>query len=431
MTRRNTLETLVAFLGLGMVVYGGRIQEGTLTGSVVFVVGFVVCWIGIAPWKFYARNYVCPVCRDSFGGGKEGSISESSHLKETHPGFYGWSHTWTRLTAVLMVLLFGSIPTIVLASSIPSLSGIANWTFLVFVGLGAVLALDFIDFHFVTKRFRKKWILLNPEPEEEKDSKTLQIGPEKLTQGVAAWNKFTGGHEQLFGGLMAAGLKKKGSFASGYGIYFTSQRIIGVRTSKWFVLILIIAALGGIGGGVAVGLAIGSAPGLAYLIAFPIITVVIGLGQRRLRFDNVITLEELDKRKDFDIRRDNISEIELKRPGAVRRGHLTIVPKSGKAVGFLITQEPGVFDRLQGLVAGFSFVPPPTWHKEGRQASDYLTQSTQDTLSQRDNYLAEESPEVLDEKHVESRDFQLCPHCATMVPRDTTICPSCGKVIAH
>ena len=75
----------------------GRIQEGTLTGSVVFVVGFVVCWIRIAPWKFYARNYVCPVCRDSFGGGKEGSISESSHLKETHPGFYGWSHTWTVL----------------------------------------------------------------------------------------------------------------------------------------------------------------------------------------------------------------------------------------------------------------------------------------------------------------------------------------------
>src|SRR2546423_1802833 len=72
MTRRNTLETSVAFLGLGMVVYGGRIQEGTLTGSVVFVVGFVVCWIGIAPWKFYARNYVCLVCRDSFGGGKEG-----------------------------------------------------------------------------------------------------------------------------------------------------------------------------------------------------------------------------------------------------------------------------------------------------------------------------------------------------------------------
>jgi hypothetical protein len=293
------------------------------------------------------------------------------------------------------------------------------------------LALDFIDFHFVTKRFRKKWILLNPEPEEEKDSKTLQIGPEKLTQGVAAWSKFTGGHEQLFGGLMAAGLKKKGSFASGYGIYFTSQRIIGVKTSKWFVLILIIAALGGIGGGVAVGLTIGPTPALAYLIAFPIITVVIGWGQRRLRFDDAMTLEELDKRKDFDIRRDNISEIELKRPGAVRRGHLTIVPKSGKAVGFLITQEPSVFDRLQGLVAGFSYVPPPTWHKEGRQASDYSTQSTQDTLSQRDNYLAEESPEVLDEKHVESRDFQLCPHCATMAPRDTTICPSCGKVIAR
>src|SRR5207247_9175218 len=117
--------------------------------------------------------------------------------------------------------------------------------------------------------------------------------------------------------------------------------------------------------------------------------------------------------------------IELKRPGADGRGHLTTVAEAGRAVGLLVTQEPGVIDRLQALVAGFSFVPPPTWHKEGRHASDYLTQSTQATLSQRDNFLAEESPEVLDEKHVESRDFQLCPHCATMIPRATTICPSC------
>jgi hypothetical protein len=428
MTRRNTLETLAAFLGLGMVVYGGRIQEGTFTGSVIFVVGFVVCWMGIAPWKFYARNYVCPVCRDSFGGGKEGSTSESSHLKENHPDFYRWNHIWTRLTTALVVLLFVSIPTVVLASTIPSLSGFANWVFLVFVALGAVLAFDFIDFHFVTKRFRKKWTLLNPRPAaEERHSTILQIGPEKLAEGVAAWTKFTDGHEQLFGGLMAAGLKKKGSFAAGYGIYFTSQRIIGVKTSKWFVLILIIAALGGIGGGVAIGLVIGPASALAYLIAFSIITVVMGWGQRRLRFEDAMTLEELDKRKDFDIPRDNISEIELKRPGAVRRGHLTILQKSGKTVGFLITQAPGLFEKLQGLVAGFSFVPLPTWPKEVIPASD---NSTQYTLSQNDNYL-EESPEILDEKHVESRDFQLCPHCATMISRDTTICPSCGEMITR
>src|SRR5690242_11369019 len=99
MTRRNTFETLLALLGLGMVYYG-RIREGTLAGSIVFVVGFVVCMIGIAPWKFYARNYVCPVCRDSFGGGKEGSTSESSHLKETHPDFYRWNRIWTRLSVV-------------------------------------------------------------------------------------------------------------------------------------------------------------------------------------------------------------------------------------------------------------------------------------------------------------------------------------------
>ena len=155
MTRRNTFETLLAFLGLGMVIYG-RTHEGTLTGSVAFVVGFVVGLIGIAPWNIYARNYVCPVCRDSFGGGKEGSISESSHIKESHPSFYRWNHTWARSTMVLAVLLFAAIPTIVLATSIPSLSGFANWVFLVFVGLGAVLVFDFIGFQFVTKRFRNQ-----------------------------------------------------------------------------------------------------------------------------------------------------------------------------------------------------------------------------------------------------------------------------------
>jgi len=225
-------------------------------------------------------------------------------------------------------------------------------------------------------------------------------------------------------------LKKKGNFAGGYGVYFTSQRIIGVKTSRWFVVILVVAALAGMAGASAVAFIVGASAAYSYFIAVPIILALIAWGQNRLRFQDPMTLEELDRRKDFEIRRENISGVDLKKPGIVRRGHLIITSKRGKDLTVMINQEPGVFERLKGLVSGFAFVPSETWIKERSHTINYPTPIY--TYPGKLDSIQDDSAEIqriVDEKHVEQRDFELCPHCAAMVPRGTGVCPSCGKTI--
>src|SRR5207247_8662175 len=152
---------------------------------------------------------------------------------------------------------------------------------------------------------------------------------------------------------------------------------------------------------------------------------------RRLRFQDPISVEELDRRKDFEIRRDNISAIDLKKPGVVKRGRMIVTPKTGKGITLMITQEPGVFDRLKGLVRGFCFVPPSTWAQGSRLTINYPSPSNLD--QQGADAVAtshEETQGVLDEKQVEKRDFEWCPHCAAMAPRESRVCPSCSKTIS-
>jgi hypothetical protein len=230
---------------------------------------------------------------------------------------------------------------------------------------------------------------------------------------------------------MSGGLKKKGNFAGGYGVYFTSQRIIGIKASKWFVVILVLAALAGIGGASAIGILVGTSPAYAYFIALPIIIVLIAWGQRGLRFQDPMTIEELEHRKDFEIRREDISEIDLKNPGVVRRGHLTVTGKAGKGLTVMITQEAGVFERLRGLVAGFSFVPPAAWIKGRPLTTNYPTPDyTYPGKVDNAETGFGGAQGVLDERHVEQRDFEWCPHCATLVTRGTRVCPNCGKMVS-
>jgi|SRR6267378_4576828 len=440
--RRNTIETGLAFIGLGMVYYGASVDQClhatgqpapnchfTLLGNTIFLVGFVVGWIGIAPWKIYARNYLCQVCGAGFGGGKEGKLSRSSHLQGTHPDFYKWDARWSRWTGVFTIFCFVYIiGTGELIGAVPSLSAFNDLWLLLFVGIMAVLVFDLADLHFVTKKFKNKWLLLHPE---EQSSETLRIELEKLSAGVAAWNKFTDGQEQYSGGLMSGGLKKKGNFAGGYGVYFTSQRIIGVRTSRWFVVILVLAALAGIAGAAAFGLIVGTSTAyVSFFIAIPIIVTLIAWGQRRLRFQDPMTIEELDRRKEFEIRRENISGIDLKKPGVIRRGHLIVTSKTGKGLTIMVNQEPGTFERLKGLVSGFCFVPTEAWIKGRSPVINYPKPSY--TYPGKLDSAKDESAEiqrVVDEKHVEQRDFEWCTHCAAMVPRGTRVCPNCGKTI--
>jgi hypothetical protein len=440
--KRNIIETLVAFVGLGMVYYGAALDQClhatgqpapnchfTPLGDTFFLVGFVVGWIGIAPWKFYARNYLCQICGVEFGGGREGKVSQASHLQISHPDFYKWDVRWSRWTGIFVIFCFVYvIGAGELVGALPSLSAFTDWWILGFVGVAAILVFDLTDLHFVTKKFRNKWLLLHPEG---KTSEGVRVEQEKLSAGVNAWNQLTRGKEQYFGGLMAGGLKKKGNFAGGYGIYFTSQRIIGVKTSRWFVLMLVLAALAGIGGVSALGIIVGISPAYAPLIGIPIIGALIVWGQRRLRFQDPMTIEELERRKDFEIRRDNISGIDLKKPGLVRRGHLIVTTKSGEAKTLMITQEAGVFDRLRGLVSGFCNVPTSSPIEGQRLTTSYPSPSYADREHLDDSQDPSDYPNRLyEERHVEKRDFEWCPHCAAMFPRGTSVCPACGKSIS-
>src|SRR2546425_1746317 len=407
--KRNTVETVVAFFGLALVYYGAHVEQClhpagqpapnchfTPTGTSIFVIGMIVCLIGIAPWKIYARNYVCQLCGAEFGGGSEGKLSESAHIKNNHPDFYKWDVRWSRWTGIFAIFSFVYIIGIgLLISSLPSLNGLTDWWFIGFVGVMAALLLDLADLHFVTKRFRNKWLLVHPDTREPE---TLRIEPEKLSAGVTAWREFTHGQEKIFSGVMSVGLKKKGNFAGGYGVYFTSQRIVGVKASRWFVVILALAALAAIGGVSAIGILVGTSPALAYFIALPIILILIAWGQRRLRFQDPLTLEELERRKDFEIRRENISEIELKKPGVVRRGHLIITAKVGKGFTVMLTQQAGVFERLKGLVSGFSYVPPLAAVKGVPPPTNFPTPQSQEYDAQS---ASDGTQGFLDEKHVE------------------------------
>src|SRR5438309_2736263 len=440
--KRNTIETVVAFLGLGMIYYGAGINQClhatgqpapnchfTPTGTTILVLGLIVGFIGIAPWKIYARNYVCQICGAEFGGGKEGRLSESSHFRLDHPEFYKWDVRWNRWTGIFSILAFVYIIGVgIIVGILPSPNAFSDWWLLGFAGVMIALLLDLADLHFVTKRFRNKWMLLHPKAG---DPGTLHVESGKLSAGVTAWSEFTDGREKYFGGLMSGGLKKKGNFAGGYGVYFTSQRIIGIKASRWFVVILVLAALAGIGGASAIGILVGTSPAYAYFIALPIIMVLTAWGQRRLRFQDPMTIEELEPRKDFEIRREDISEIDLKNPGVVRRGHLTVTGKAGKGLTVMITQEAGVFERLRGLVSGFSFVPPAAWIKGRPLTINYPTPdyTYPGKVDNAETGLGG-AQGVLDERHVEQRDFEWCPHCASLVTRGTRVCPSCGKMVS-
>src|SRR3989441_1229261 len=175
--KRNTIEIIVAFLGLGMVLYGARINQCsqaagqaasnchfTPTGATIFVAGIVVSWIGIAPWKIYARNYVCQLCGAGFSGGGEGKLSRSAHFQSDHPDFYKWDIIWNRWTTLFSISSFVYIigaggP----GRNPPILYTISDWWLLGFVGGMGGLVFGLVDLHFVSQKFRNKLLLLYPE----------------------------------------------------------------------------------------------------------------------------------------------------------------------------------------------------------------------------------------------------------------------------
>ena len=132
--------------------------------------------------------------------------------------------------------------------------------------------------------------------------------------------------EQYLGGFESGRLVKAGSIA-GYGIYATDTRIIGVKSRKALLKGLAGAALGGVTG--------------AYV------------GMRLSKDQSVKMIQELDERKDFEVAKSDVSNLELKKPSFWSRGHIVITRQTGDAIKIIIASKKDYKD-LVSLMSQFS-----------------------------------------------------------------------------
>ncbi len=131
---------------------------------------------------------------------------------------------------------------------------------------------------------------------------------------------------EMFLGGFASGFLARGLTHIGYGIYFTTSRLIGID-------------LGANGGG-ALG---GTMAGFIHGELMPKLSPE----------ESAKTITDLYRMKDFEMEKDQISRIELKKPGLLGSGHIVITPKEGKPEKISLRHRIA-YDRLMTLTQAFS-----------------------------------------------------------------------------
>ncbi len=132
--------------------------------------------------------------------------------------------------------------------------------------------------------------------------------------------------EQYLGGFTSPNLHLKGRGVSslGYGVYATNRRVIGVNSKKGLVAAL--AAVGGV-------------TGLAFAVA--------GSTDEKRK-----AIAELDQKKDFDVRKEDVWGIKVRRPHGLTVGYLDITRTTGERIRITIADKPE-FNSLRGLMQTF------------------------------------------------------------------------------
>jgi hypothetical protein len=130
--------------------------------------------------------------------------------------------------------------------------------------------------------------------------------------------------ESFIGGF-ASGFLARG-FHIGYGVYFTTRRLIGVDLGK--------------NGGGALG---GTMAGFIEGELMPKLSAE--------ESDRVIA--KLEGMKDFDLLKEQIRRVELHKVGLLGSGHLVIVPAEGGPVKITLRHRTA-YDRLVSLTQAFS-----------------------------------------------------------------------------
>jgi len=103
--------------------------------------------------------------------------------------------------------------------------------------------------------------------------------------------------ERMLGGVTSANLSK--GWLRGYGLYATDRRIIGIKARKKALARGLGFAFGGI---------LGAA-----------------LASRMTREEGLKLLSELEKGKDFEVYREDVDALEMKKPGRIRAGYIKIM----------------------------------------------------------------------------------------------------------
>ncbi len=153
---------------------------------------------------------------------------------------------------------------------------------------------------------------------------------------------------------MFLGLGK--GFSNLYGIYATSNRIIGVKPNA-APFVLIPAATVGVLLLFSVLVSITNIA-LLYVPALVVVIVLVVLIWRKMGKKTPTTVAELDVRKSFEILRNNISRIELKKAG-LGSGHLRIVAVDGNGQNLRISSKIGNgYDNLKNLLQEFCSIHP-------------------------------------------------------------------------
>ncbi|WP_048152077.1 zinc ribbon domain-containing protein [Palaeococcus ferrophilus] len=115
----------------------------------------------------------------------------------------------------------------------------------------------------------------------------------------------TPGEEYVIGGISSGDLRR--GLLAGYSLYVTNMRVVGVKSKK--AALLDFVKSGGLG-------------------AIPATVAEIKKDPNREKL-----LRELEKaKKDFELYKDNIVSIEIKKPGFIKAGHIIFRTRSGEEV---------------------------------------------------------------------------------------------------
>jgi hypothetical protein len=132
--------------------------------------------------------------------------------------------------------------------------------------------------------------------------------------------------DEIFLGGFASGFLARGLTRIGYGIYFTTRRVIGIDLGK--------------NGGGALG---GTMAGFINGELMPQLS----------HEESDKTIANLVRMQDFEMGKDQISRIELKKPGILGSGHIVFAPRQGKSEKITLRHRMA-YDRLLTLTHAFS-----------------------------------------------------------------------------